>query len=202
VDERPRIVLNEGLWCGTPDINGIDKLHHAHLERATPIDDPDRTLVYPDRIMGVPEGGRLPLSIMNVQLLAECIPAFWQPPDFALAGGWRIRRHDDVWATLVLSRVLRGGSAILTCGAPLIWHRKAGHALAETLSEHPTNLAQRYLEEALWAGPDGDILTIAEGLVRTRAVRGNQFQRVLQQYGYGLLGWATLFTRWPFGALA
>ena len=60
-------LFNEGLWSGTADINGIDKLAGAratdHERRVT-----GQMIVAPWR--------NLPLSIMNVQLHRDLAPAF------------------------------------------------------------------------------------------------------------------------------
>lgn len=198
VPAEVHVVFNAGLWTGTPDINGIDK-----LQRDNRGVEAERTLPGPQTVC-VPAGGWLPLSIMNVQLETSLVPAFWQPPDFLLPGGWRVRRHDDVWAAMVLSRTL-SESQRMAFGAPLIWHRKAGDALREALSEHPTNLAQRYLYEALLSLPSKPMASVDIGehlFTWASTQRGNQFLRVVQEYGAGLTAWASAFERIAFGALA
>lgn len=156
-----KVVLNEGLWAGTPDINGIDKVQWARRGGTPPVTMPDRRQSDPGLVALLGHRARLPLSIMNVQLSTDIVPLFWQPPDFALPDGWRIRRHDDVWASLILGHCLREDQH-RSVGAPLIWHRKAGDEIAELLSEHPTNLAQMHLERLLNVDHEHTVESLAD----------------------------------------
>lgn len=194
------VALNEGLWAGTPDINGVDKVQGQRLGRPDVTQDRQLTTT----LVRVPHRAPLPLSIMNVQLLTSIVPYFWQPPDFRLPQGWRIRRHDDVWASLLLGAV--GPSHwVRTMGAPLIYHRKAGDPVAELLSEHSTNFAQEWLERVLDSAhgetPEERLASVgaaASALADKR--RGNMHVQAVQSYVQGALRWAEALTRIPRGA--
>lgn len=138
--QHPQLVepkFNEGLWTGTPDINGIDKIRIGNEGVTAKREICGRAVLR--------EGQHLPLSIMNVQLATELIPAFYQPPDYPVGGGFRIRRHDDVWSMYVLKALMDIKGDMATVGGPLIWHRKEGDMIKEALSEHCTNLIQPHL---------------------------------------------------------
>lgn len=195
--------FNEGLWWGTPDINGIDKLNM------------DPTLEHPELLLigeGTPlsprysyllKGQHLPLSIMNVQLKRELIPAFCQPPDYQVWNGFKVRRHDDVWSAYFLKTVMDYTGDIMTFGAPLVHHRKAGNAIREVLSEHHTNLIQPYLNMVLddagnsLAGSDKDYVQLAHRLAdsaRTLVLQHpntpSLYAGILAEYFRNCLAWA------------
>lgn len=136
--------FNEGLWAGTPDINGMDKL--ARKNEGVELD--GRRLAYPYRLH-LQRGQQLPLSIMNVQLETKLVPAFYQPPDWQMPNGFRIRRHDDVWSMYFLKACMDLKGDTVSVGGPLIWHRKAGDMVKEAVSEHYTNLVQPYVQAAI-----------------------------------------------------
>ncbi|MCJ7779062.1 MAG: hypothetical protein MUP16_12210 [Sedimentisphaerales bacterium] len=130
-NEKKKVVFNAGLWTGTPDINGIDKLNREVFT--------ENELKEPQRV-GVAKNTVFPLSIMNYQILTECIPAFYQPPDFDMTDGFRVRRHDDVWSALILKYLADKKGDGMTVGKPIVDHTKSGDINAEILSEHFTNL--------------------------------------------------------------
>jgi hypothetical protein len=185
--------FNEGLWCGTPDINGIDKLNG--LEGVT---NPDRRLAHGRVYLGRDQ--KLPLSIMNVQLDAKLIPAFYQPSDYHMPAGFRVRRHDDVWSMYVLKALMDIRGDVATAGAPMCWHRKEGDMVKEVLSEHYTNLIQPHLttlidmvKPYISPGSYGDMAWQLGSLMRdwARYVPG-QFQDVLVDYGAKIQAWAEI----------
>lgn len=130
-NERKRVVFNAALWTGTPDINGIDKLNREVVTK--------NELKEIQRV-GIAKNTVFPLSIMNYQILAECIPAFYQPPDFDMPDGFKVRRHDDVWSALILKYLVDKKGDGMTVGKPIVDHTKSGNIDAEILSEHFTNL--------------------------------------------------------------
>jgi hypothetical protein len=133
-------LFNEGLWSGTPDINGLDKFV-TDLEVTA-----ERQC---SQTVALRPGQMLPLSIMNVQIHRDLIPAFYQPPDYDLPDGYRIRRHDDVWSMMFLKTLMDLKRDTATVGQPIIWHRKEGDPLKEAISEHVTNLIQPHLYDVI-----------------------------------------------------
>jgi hypothetical protein len=152
--------FNEGLWTGHPDINGIDKLEmmagwdveeieqvmsHSYDEAALPwYIDPVDTRVSPGQVL-LRQDQNLPLSIMNCQIDASLIPAFWQPSDYDMSRSFKIRRHDDIWSMYFLRKIMAYLGADVTVGEPLVNHRKRSNVIGEILSEHHTNLIQPHL---------------------------------------------------------
>jgi hypothetical protein len=137
---------------------------------------------------------------MNVQLSAELIPAFYQPPDYTLPGGHIIRRHDDVWSFMVLKTLMDIKGDIATVGEPIIWHRKEGDRLKEALAEHGSNLIQAYLyqtirEAAANIKPDtyaNMAHAMGTGMIRANRAPG-YFAGVIDDYAIRIRRWAALF---------
>jgi hypothetical protein len=202
LDEAPEprlVAFNEGLWAGTPDINGMDKLALPDA----PATDPRRRLALPHPVR-LTRGQHLPLSIMNVQLARDLLPAFYQPPDYDLQGGFRIRRHDDVWSCYALTALMHRRGDVATAGGPLVHHRKEGDALKEALSEHCTNLIQPYVcqaidvaAERLVPGTYAEMAIALGGALAQDATNfvPGQWARVVGDYGLRLARWARLFER-------
>lgn len=185
-------LFNEGLWTGTADINGIDKLAGTPATRG-------RQLV--NQAL-VPSGKMLPLSIMNVQFHRDLVPAFYQPPDYTLPGGHRIRRHDDVWSMMFLKHLMDITGHDVTVGGPLVWHRKEGDMNQEILSEHGANLIQSHLLNTIATASakieDNDDLEYAElahavGLSMQTTQAPGCFAEIIKDYGSRVVAWAALF---------
>jgi hypothetical protein len=158
-----RVVFNAGLWTGTPDINGIDKLN-----REVPEDN-----MLKESSIGLARGTVFPLSIMNYQILAECIPAFYQPPDFRMPDDFQIRRHDDVWSGLILKLLADIRGDVVTLGQPLVRHSKRGDTHKEILSEHFSNLIHQ------------DFIRTVERVMGR--VRAGSYHEMFAQVGEGFL---------------
>jgi len=198
--------FNEGLWYRTPDINGVDKL--AKIRNGQDGDwylDEQTTYVYPEYAL-MTRAQKLPLSIMNVQLDAALIPAFWQPPDYNVYDNFRIRRHDDIWSMMFLKTLMNIVGDLVTVGKPMISHMKAGDTYNEILSEHCTNLIQPYLEKVIEESASSVVLknertyagmavnlakTMRNNIVRT-FVPG-YFAQILDLYTIAAEKWAELF---------
>lgn len=197
-DQAVTPLFNEGLWMGTPDINGIDKLGHEENEYTC-----DDGHVFPAYVF-MPPAVYTPISIMNIQIARELIPAFYQPPDFEVSPGWRIRRHDDVWSGLFLQILMHLKGDTMTVGLPWVVHTKAGDMLGEIKSENCTNLIQPYLLNLLRqavqdveAGPYWkmavDLSNNALRLLHNNCHVPGRFFAILGQYFNHTLAWAYLF---------
>lgn len=194
-------MFNEGLWCGTPDINGLDK----YLIDVADVEVEDRRCV---RNVALSMRQQLPLSIMNVQLASELVPAFYQPPDWDMPAGMKVRRHDDVWAMYVLKAVMNVKGHRVTVGNPVIWHRKSGNKEREMLGEHYTNVIQPYLQDVVdkaalmldpadcSKAPYADLtVELARHMRRNAQLHPKLVQTVLVEYADRLMTWALAFRR-------
>ncbi len=197
-------LFNAGLWSWCPDINGIDKL------RELSVPDEDRQEVVKERFLtrgsvALKDEQKLPLSIMNVQLHRSLIPAFYQPPDWPVAGGqWNVRRHDDVFAAIVLKYIMDrlGDGQRMTAGRPLVRHAKVGDMAREVLSEHCTHLLQGHVD---WAASIAAV-PLEDGMSYAEAAEGvgermasyhfavpGRFGEIVKDYGERIAAWARIF---------
>jgi len=205
--------FNQGLWMGTPDINGIDKINmdREYLKRAISgeLDDGetpwhiDITEVKNQIKIGV--GQRLPLSIMNVQMAVSLIPAFYQPSDY-IVDRFKIRRHDDIWSMYFLKKIMDMNNLDTTVGEPLLWHRKAGDPIGETLSEHCTNIIQGIFTDIVDMAAGDVYLTGNMDICTQSIVLANKcwqltsrmakglWKTVLEDYFTKCSRWARMFT--------
>jgi hypothetical protein len=191
--------FNEGMWLGTPDINGIDKLTMQPEEYVLTKGRCDPTHVY------LETGQHLPLSIMNVQFKRDLIPAFYQPSDYPLYGAFRVRRHDDIWSSYFLKKVMDVRGDTMTFGNPLVYHHQTSNAVKEAISENVSNLIQPFLTHALDAAltfvVEGrsyaqNAVYLAEGAVETLDIVGvpsEEFKKILIDYFTKAAAWARLF---------
>lgn len=205
-------LFNEGLWVGTPDINGVDKLQMMEEPGYNGLQTPpwavslEQHEAVPDRVL-IGKGQSLPLSIMNVQLSGQLLPAFYQPPDWNVYGGYKIRRHDDVYSMLFLKKLMDRKADVATVGDPLIHHTKEGNVYREVLSEHNTHLLQPYLEklttEAVTLTPScgsesyGDLAECAGQLMialltADRVLVPGNFKPILLDYAQRIVDWSRL----------
>jgi len=208
-------VFNQGLWIGTPDINGIDKIYmdRDHLEKKVVDRDLDDTetpwyidlgtdIEYQVKLS---PGQKLPLSIMNVQMAVSLIPAFYQPSDY-MVDRFKVRRHDDIWSMYFLKKIIDMNNLDVTVGNPLLWHRKAGDPISEVLSEHCTNIIQGILTDIVDMAADGVYLTnnmdictqsiaLAEKCrqITSRNAKG-LWKSILEDYFTKCSRWARMFT--------
>lgn len=194
-DHKPVVSkFNAGLWSLHPDINRLDKVITEGVIRDYQLK--DQAFLKP--------GQYFPLSIMSVQLSVELIPAFYQPLDYTLPGGHRIRRADDVWSCLFLKHVMDVKGDVLTCGGPLVLHTKESDVMGEILSEHGANLIQPYVFDAIHVASEGlfpyeknmnySYLAKTLGKLMQKVNQGpGVFHDIIDDYASKAIAWAKLF---------
>ncbi|MFG0334275.1 MAG: hypothetical protein ACF8TS_12995 [Maioricimonas sp. JB049] len=128
-----RVVCNMGMWTKVPDINGLDKLG---------VDVPEAISVR-EPCLAIGRGTEFSLCIMNVAIMAEAIPAFYQLPMGASVCGHRLDRFGDIWSGYILKRLTDIKGDLVTIGEPAVTHTKAGNTIRETQVEHFGHLVER-----------------------------------------------------------
>ncbi len=129
-----RVVCNMGMWLKVPDINGLDKLEHPM---------PDSIGVHDD-LLAVARGTAFSLCIMNVAILGEALPAFYQLPMNIPVADARLDRFGDIWSGYILKRLADVRGDLVTIGQPAVTHTKAGNTLRETRVETYGHLLENY----------------------------------------------------------
>lgn len=186
--------FNEGLWTGTPDINGVDKFETNSIS-VPYMFKPEMNVVIDPLIM-------VPISIMNIQLDTNLIPAFFQPPNYYMYGNFSIKRHDDVWSGMLLKNLMDHQGDNFTVGNPMVRHVKVPDPIKETCAETVTNIIQYHLEKAIYnAGamiyPNGNYaemaMQMAENVFSLGKVAPGKFNDVLMKYFKDVEAWAKIF---------
>ncbi|MEE8452905.1 MAG: hypothetical protein V3R99_13350 [Thermoguttaceae bacterium] len=129
-----RVVCNMGMWLKVPDINGLDKIDHEV---------PDGVSMREPRLAVAP-GTNFSLCIMNVGILAEAIPAFYQLPMNIEICNARLDRFGDIWSGYILKKLADVRGDLVTLGDPCVTHTKAGNTNRETRVEHFGHLLENY----------------------------------------------------------
>lgn len=129
-----RVVCNMGMWTQVPDINGLDK-----LGKDIPHSD---DVVEPCLAVG-PETN-FSLCIMNVAILGEAIPAFYQLQMNVELCGMQLDRFGDIWSGYILKKLADIKGDLVTIGGPLVTHTKQGNTIRETRVEHYGHLLETF----------------------------------------------------------
>lgn len=172
--------VSMGLWRGVPDIDAVSTL--AGL--GEPLGQV-RTRV-------MPSAQYFPLSGMNVAFRREVACLMYFPP---MGRGRPFRRFDDIWGGLALQRICRHLGYSITCGEPVVDHRRASDPFVNLEKETPGIVAN----ERLWEAIDAVALTgmtphacMVE--LGTALAAGEGY---LADWGRSILGWCGLFDAAP-----
>lgn len=129
-----QVVCNMGMWLQVPDINGLDKIDQEIPNGAA----------MREKRLAISHGTNFSLCIMNVGLLAEVAPAFYQLPMNTDICNARLDRFGDIWSGYILKRLVDVRNDLITIGEPLVTHTKAGNTLRETRVEHFGHLLETH----------------------------------------------------------
>ena len=121
---RLPVLLNHGLWTGTPDLDGATAVRHLR--------DPVHVVLRAAREV-VPPGMFFPLCAMNVCYRREALPAAYN----LLMGldAYGLDRFDDIWSGLFLKRVADQLGRYVTSGVPFVHHARASDPFANMRKE-------------------------------------------------------------------
>lgn len=103
------VAVNAGLWLGNPDVDAITR-----LER------PLNTVAGFGNF-GLMPGTWSPFNCQNTALARRVIPAYFMSPC--------IGRHDDIFASYVVTRLAEHFNDVIVFGAPLSNHQRSPHDL-------------------------------------------------------------------------
>lgn len=187
-----RVVCNMGMWLKVPDINGLDKIDHQ-LPNGVGMREPT---------LAVSTGTNFSLCIMNVALLAEAVPAFYQLPMNTDICNARLDRFGDIWSGYILKKLADVRDDLVTIGQPLVTHTKAGNTMRETRVEHFGHLLEthfyRLVDEAVELVSPADYASMYGQLAEnfTAAVDNDglpsAYRHFFRQMGDKMIRWAKL----------
>ncbi len=172
--------VSMGLWRGVPDIDSITTLA-ADGAPIAPIG-PVQTRV-------MPSAQYFPLSGMNVAFRREVACLMYFPP---MGRGRPFRRFDDIWGGLALQRICRHLGLSITCGEPVVDHRRASNPFVNLEKEAPGIVAN----EHVWETIDAIELTAREPLacmIELGEALAAGTDGYLTDWGRSIVGWCALF---------
>ena len=174
------VVFNMGLWKGVPDLDSIQTLSGGMS--VTDFEPPQT-----DRIM--PIGQYFPLCGMNIAFKREVAVLSYFAP---MGEKQPFHRFDDIWFGVVLKKICDHLGLLISCGNPIIHHKRASDPFVNLVKEAPGIKAN----EEFWTiidaipliakNPKECLLEIAENLEK-------QIDTYLQGYGKSLYLWASYF---------
>lgn len=118
------VVVNAGLWLGNPDVDAVTR-----LERPL-------NTISGGGCFSLAPGTWSPFNCQNTALARKVIPAYFMSP--------YIGRHDDIFASYVVTRLAEHFWDVVAFGAPLSNHQRSPHDLwkdldSERLGMHLTD---------------------------------------------------------------
>jgi hypothetical protein len=123
--KKVKIMLNEGLWVGEPDIDAITR-----LERNAEI-----TGLKNYKTIALDIGTFSPINSQNTAFHAAFLPAYY----FVLMGevvdGLKIDRYGDIWQGLFTKKVMDTMGVYASFGVPLVNHLRNIHNHFKDLKE-------------------------------------------------------------------
>jgi hypothetical protein len=188
--------FNLGLWTDAFDVNAIDKISGPawrHQEAALTHES-----------VAVPRGALVSVCSMNMQFRASVTPAVYQlPMHVDVMPGWVIDRYGDIWGGFVLKMLMDLRGDLMTVGAPMIGHRKAGDIERNTWQEHICHMVNEEFIDLLIAAsedvsPSGylDMMgALREGIARRSGNASPMLRRYLTTLDASLRAWHTALGR-------
>jgi hypothetical protein len=172
------VAVSMGLWAGIPDLDAVCTLVGSTPSSLTGVQ---------TRVM--PSAQFFALSGMNLAFRREVACLMYFPP---MGAGQTFARFDDIWCGLLAQRICRHLGYSITCGRPLIDHRRASDPFVNLVKEAP-GIA---FNEALWATIDSLRLTEREPyecMIEAGAALARSTDPYIAGWGRAISGWCGLF---------
>lgn len=117
VRNKYSVVLSHGLWSGALDLDGKTEKKFGR---------PDLPGFNLPLRQFIPFGYYFPMCIMNLAFTRKIIPLMYMPLMGQDADGkkWDYDRFDDIWAGVMVKRILDHLGLAVVSGSPLVEHRK------------------------------------------------------------------------------
>ena len=123
IRDRSHVYLNHGLWSNVPDLDAPTSLHHPDLRFGR---------CRESRL--VPRYNFFPMCGMNLSWRAELTPAMY----FGLFGPEHgFDQYDDIWAGVIVKRILDHLGYAAKSGYPSVEHRKQSNVFVNLMKQAP-----------------------------------------------------------------
>lgn len=130
-----RVMVNEGLWVGDPDVDATTRLNQPQ-----PIDDPFRSRFILAKDM------KAPVNSQNTAFHRDVLPCFYFIPMGFRHNGLTVDRYGDIWMGYFAQKVIASVGGSVCFGQPIVRHERNPHDLFLDLAQE---LGGMMLTEAL-----------------------------------------------------
>lgn len=124
-DSQIHACVNVGLWCGVADIDAMTALTMPEMRKIAMLPD-GTTLRHPQQY--------IPMCGMNLFFTKDIAPAMYFP---RMGVAQPYSRFDDIWAGIVVEKVLSFCGREMTYGSPYVKHMGASNVLRNLCRESP-----------------------------------------------------------------
>jgi hypothetical protein len=183
IRDRAPVYLSHGLWSGVPDLDAATWLHY-----------PDMRLEPAVTTQTIPRHSYFPMCGMNLAWRADLTPAMY----FGLFGPtYGFDQYDDIWAGVLVKRVLDHLGLAAVSGYPSVEHRKQSNVYTNLVKQAPGLAMNEHFWRAVHAVPLTE--TTIAGAYR-QLIEGLPDVITDEPPGYTLkfklaaLAWVSLFT--------
>lgn len=134
-----KIVLSQGLWVETPDLDAVRILARGGPSAVNGIPNLRVKRSAYDSSFVAPIGAPVTICSMNLAFTREVVPSFYQLP--MDDNPWGVGRFDDIWSGLILKRICDSFGWFTIHGMPLCSHNKAPRNVFRDLMLEAAGLA-------------------------------------------------------------
>lgn len=124
---KGRVVVNEGLWLGTPDVDAV-----THLE------EPPEVIGLKGNLGGyniaLAHGTWSPFNTQNTAFHRDLLPCIYLPVMGGKVNGMRIDRYDDIWASYFIKKIADHLGDFIAFGKPCVRQKRNPHNYLYDLS--------------------------------------------------------------------
>lgn len=179
-----KTVVSHGLWSNKMDLDAKTQLSIGDVN----------VEAYPSIRQFVPFGYYFPMSSMNLAFTREVIPLMYFPlmgkdPD---GKPWGFDRYDDIWAGVIVKKILDHHKLAVVNGSPFVEHVKASDPIVN-LEKEKSGMEKN---EALWKQlqevtiPDGSLLSGLQTIVKFFNVATDEY---MQKLSHAMFLWGERF---------
>jgi len=119
---RIRVGINAGLWLAEPD-----------LDATTWLNGPIRAVAGEAEPLALGNATWSPINTQNTAVVRDLLPAYMCVPMGVPIGDLRLERYGDIWSGYFVQAVAKRLGYTVTCGGPLVEHRRNPHNYSKDL---------------------------------------------------------------------
>jgi hypothetical protein len=119
--KKCKIIVNEGLWIDSPDVDAIALLNYGKLK----VVDFDSSIF--GNNFALDKGTWCPINTQNTAIAREALPSFFLNPSQM--------RYDDIWASFILRKVADHLDHYVSYGQPITIHKRNVHNYLKDLEK-------------------------------------------------------------------